>query len=252
MAFVYFRDEIIVLITELSSLLVFNPKYHKLTCFDTMFLLKRLSKVNFYRRLSEKSGCWSFVTLRRFIKNVYAFYSTIVTGSGKIGPLKLKLTTRVAWLLSLRLTVLSRSVIVVLKRTLLWRHCVTFNKYILINSFFQMFVCWNFSPYRAHFLGYHNRSLTCFDTMFLLKRQSKVNFYRRLNFPCLKFIEIVILWVYYTIPIGFTLFWHFWAYILTSLKDFLWLRITDEGLVPEMRIWSMSMYDCIRSLPFSL
>ena len=42
-----FVMKIIVLIMELSSLLVFNPKYHKLTCFDTMFLLKRLSKVNF-------------------------------------------------------------------------------------------------------------------------------------------------------------------------------------------------------------
>ena len=26
---------------------------------------------------------------------------------------------------------------------------------------------------------------------------------------CLKFIQIVILWVYYIIPFGFTLFWHF-------------------------------------------
>ena len=55
---------------------------------------------------------------------------------------------------------------------------------------------------------------------------------------CLKFIQIVILWVYYTIPFGFTLFWHFWAYIFNFLNYFLWLRITDEGSVPEMRIWS--------------
>ena len=30
---------------------------------------------------------------------------------------------------------------------------------------------------------------------------------RASNFPCLKFLEIVILRVYYTIPFGFTLFW---------------------------------------------
>ena len=28
------------------------------------------------------------------------------------------------------------------------------------------------------------------------------------KFPCLKLIEIVNLWVYYTIPFGFNLFWH--------------------------------------------
>ena len=28
------------------------------------------------------------------------------------------------------------------------------------------------------------------------------------NFPCLRLIEIVILWVYCTIPFGFNLFWH--------------------------------------------
>ena len=58
-------------------------------------------------------------------------------------------------------------------------------------------------------------------------------------FPCLKFIQIVILWVYYTVPSGFTLFWHFWAYIFNFLNYFLWLRITDEGSVPEMRILSI-------------
>ena len=36
---------------------------------------------------------------------------------------------------------------------------------------------------------------------------------RASNFPCVKCIQIVILWVYYTIPFDFTLFWHFWAYI---------------------------------------
>ena len=58
---------------------------------------------------------------------------------------------------------------------------------------------------------------------------------------CLKFIQIVILWVCYTIPFGFTLFWHFWAYLNNLLNYFLWLRITDEGSVPEMRIWSISL-----------
>ena len=49
---------------------------------------------------------------------------------------------------------------------------------------------------------------------------------------CLKFNQIVILWVCHTIPFGFTLFWHFWAYTFSFSNYFLWLRITDEGSVP--------------------
>ena len=41
--------------------------------------------------------------------------------------------------------------------------------------------------------------------------------------------EIVILWVNYTIQLGFSLIWHFFGQ----------LRITDEGSVPEMRICSI-------------
>ena len=54
-------------------------------------------------------------------------------------------------------------------------------------------------------------------------------------------IEIVILWVYYTIPFGFSLYLGtFGASIFNHLFNyFVWLRITDEGSVPEMRIWSI-------------
>ena len=47
----------------------------------------------------------------------------------------------------------------------------------------------------------------------------------------LKLTEIVILWVYYTIPFGLSLFFGtFWASLFNFLlKYFVWLRITDEG-----------------------
>ena len=61
------------------------------------------------------------------------------------------------------------------------------------------------------------------------------------NFPCLKLIEIVILWVNYTIPFGFSLFWYFLVITFQLFKLHVWLRITDEGLLPEMRIWSISL-----------
>ena len=61
------------------------------------------------------------------------------------------------------------------------------------------------------------------------------------NCPCLKLIEIVILWVYYTIPFGFSLLRQFLVITFQFFKLNLWLRITDEGSVPEMRIWSMSL-----------
>ena len=59
------------------------------------------------------------------------------------------------------------------------------------------------------------------------------------NFPCSKLIEIVILWVYYTIPFGFSLLRYFWNIVFPILNYFVWQRITDEGSVPEMRIWSI-------------
>ena len=62
---------------------------------------------------------------------------------------------------------------------------------------------------------------------------------RASKFSVWKLIEIVVLWVYYTIPFGFSLFKHFCALIFKVLNYFVWLRITDEGLVPEMRIWSI-------------
>ena len=74
----------------------------------------------------------------------------------------------------------------------------------------------------------------------------------------LKWIEIVILWVYYTIPFGLKIacFGTFWALLYNFLNYFVWLRIfwaslfhfstylvllriTEEGLVPEIRMWSI-------------
>ena len=61
------------------------------------------------------------------------------------------------------------------------------------------------------------------------------------NLSVLKLIEIVILWIYYNITflIGFSLFWHFLDITFQLLNYFVWLRITYEGSVPEMRIWSI-------------
>ena len=61
------------------------------------------------------------------------------------------------------------------------------------------------------------------------------------RFKILKLIEIVILWVYYTIPFGFSLFRYFLVITFQFFILHVWLRITDEGSVPEMRIWSISL-----------
>ena len=55
----------------------------------------------------------------------------------------------------------------------------------------------------------------------------------------LKLIEIVILWVYYTIPFGFSFFRDFLGIIFQLYQLPFWLRITDEGSIPEMRICSI-------------
>ena len=59
------------------------------------------------------------------------------------------------------------------------------------------------------------------------------------NFPCQKMLYIVIIWVYFTIPYGLSLFWQFGVSLFNFLNYFVWLRITDEGSVPEIRLWSL-------------
>ena len=65
------------------------------------------------------------------------------------------------------------------------------------------------------------------------------NILRASKFSVLKLIEIVILSVYYTIPFLDC----FGTFLGTSLFNFLnyfiWLRINDEGSIPEMRIRSI-------------
>ena len=39
--------------------------------------------------------------------------------------------------------------------------------------------------------------------------------------------------------VTFSLIWHFFWASFQLLMYIVWLRITDEGLVPEMRIWSI-------------
>ena len=62
---------------------------------------------------------------------------------------------------------------------------------------------------------------------------------RASKFSVLKMIEIIILWVFYTIPFGFSLFRNFRVNIFYFGNHFVWRRITDEGSLPEMRIWSI-------------
>ena len=62
---------------------------------------------------------------------------------------------------------------------------------------------------------------------------------RASKFSVLKLIEIVILWDFYTIPFGFSLFRNFRVNIFYFGHHFVWRRITDEGSLPKMRIWSI-------------
>ena len=86
---------------------------------------------------------------------------------------------------------------------------------------------------------YGGRHIICASNYYLMWHQSAsvdIWVFRRC-FLCL--IEIVILWVYYTIPFGLSVFRHFWVSHFNFLNYFVWLRITDEGSLPEMRIWSI-------------
>ena len=63
---------------------------------------------------------------------------------------------------------------------------------------------------------------------------------RASKFSVLKFIEIAILWIYYMASLlASTSFGTSVTSLFNFLNYFVWLRITDEGSVPEMRIWSI-------------
>ena len=100
------------------------------------------------------------------------------------------------------------------------RHYTNLWTYYRIEPYYQL------SP-RAHVAKFYGRLRLIRSVL----RASKIS--------VLKLIEIVILWVYYTIPFGFSLFWHFRAIIFNFWIHIVWLRITDDGSLPEMRIWSI-------------
>ena len=58
----------------------------------------------------------------------------------------------------------------------------------------------------------------------------------------LKLIEIVILWVYFITPSLLALD-TFLASLFNFLNYCLWLRLTDEGSLPEMRVWSILLIE---------
>ena len=87
--------------------------------------------------------------------------------------------------------------------------------------------CWWTREYRAHTAKFYRRLRLIRSVL------------RTSNISEFKLIEIVILSVYYTIPYGFSLFQHFLGITFHLLKYFFWLKITGEGSVPEMCIWSI-------------
>ena len=90
-----------------------------------IFITLDVCVINFYD-LSAWDGCWSSVSIWRFIYrflDVCPFDSTTVAVSGKVGPVN-RLTTPVGWLLSFQLTVLSRSAIAVLSNFFVSSLCI--------------------------------------------------------------------------------------------------------------------------------
>ena len=86
---------------------------------------------------------------------------------------------------------------------------------------------WASGSPRAHVVKFYGRLRTIRNVL------------RASQFSVLKLTDIVILWVYYTIPFGLSLIWHFRVNFFNFWNKFVWLRITDEDSLPEMRIWSI-------------
>ena len=97
-----------------------------------------------------------------------------------------------------------------------------------INFYFSECHCWwtRKSP-RAHVAKFFGRLRLIRSVL----RPSK--------FSVLTLIEIVMFWGYYTIPFGFSLFCHILDITFQLLKLLCLAKITDEGSLPEMHLWSI-------------
>ena len=74
---------------------------------------------------------------------------------------------------------------------------------------------------------------------------------RASKFSVLKLLKIVILWVYYTIPFGFSLVLALLGNRFNFWNNFVWLRINDEGSLPEMRIWSILLIKSVFKMVYT-
>ena len=73
-------------------------------------------------------------------------------------------------------------------------------------------------------------------------------------FPCWNLLKLSFFWGLFTILFGFSLFWHFCDISFQLFSYFVWLRITDDRSVLEMRIWSilLSLFSYCKSQTFTL
>ena len=88
-----------------------------------------------------------------------------------------------------------------------------------------------------------------YDRLRLIRSGSRAS-----TFSMLKFIEIVIFWVYSLSLLASVCFGTFVISLFNFFSYFVWLRITDDGSVLEMRIWSIlfSLFSYCKSQAFTL
>ena len=88
-----------------------------------------------------------------------------------------------------------------------------------------------FDQYRNTVEKYHENHI------YIAKRFESIKIF------CVKLIEIVILWVYYTISFSFSLFRHFWGITFQLFKKLPLAKDHWRGSVPVMRIWSILLME---------
>ena len=66
-----------------------------------------------------------------------------------------------------------------------------------------------------------------------------VAFWEHQNFPFLKLLKLCFCWFITLSLLPSPCFGTFWVSFFNFLNYFVWLRITNEGSVPGMRIWSI-------------
>ena len=133
-------------------------------------------------------------------------------------------------------------------------HIVNDIRFKMVYTFWSLFMFQPLNSLGECHRSWTRESLRAHAAKFYGRPQSIRRISRASTFSVLKFIEIVFFRVYLPSLLDSACFGTFVISLFNFFSYFVWLRITDDGSILEMRIWSilLSLYSYCKSQAFTL